>query len=191
MTLLLKLTLTTKTVILDQQELIFTQSLPPVLDSMGRPLVSGFAEGIQSDFGEYQQCLGIVSPNNEEREIRGKYCMMKAVMPFPPISSLSKVGDAPEGRIFSGLLEHYGLTQLATVRAFVEGLNLSNGTIYRMGICIPSQCSAHEFQHLLNACKCCLTLTNSKVRPIQCIGWEMKFIRGGFKWLVEAQGPEL
>lgn len=126
-----------------------------VLDSIGRPLVSGFAEGIQSDFGEYTECLGIISPKSEEREIRGQYCLMNAIMPFPPISSVSEADNMSEGRLYSGLLDHYGLGQLASVRAFVESLNLSNGTIYRMGICIPSQCSAHEFQHLLNACKCC------------------------------------
>ncbi|CAG2171092.1 unnamed protein product, partial [Oppiella nova] len=51
---------------------------------------------------------------------------------------------------FTKLLDHYGLTQLATLRGFIETLNMANGTLWRNGICIPSVCSAQEFERLLN-----------------------------------------
>ena len=121
---------------------------------MGRPLASGFAEGVQSNFGEYSECLNIESPKKPDTPpIKGRYCLMNAIMPFPPMDSYNENEQVADKQFFSGLLEHYGLVKLSTIRAFIEGLNLSEGTIYRMGICIPSQCSALEFQHLLNACK--------------------------------------
>ncbi|CAG2118575.1 unnamed protein product, partial [Medioppia subpectinata] len=61
------------------------------IDSMGRPLTSGFAEGLQSNFGEYSECLAITSPKTSKNTavINGQYCLVKAIMPFPPIHSLN------------------------------------------------------------------------------------------------------
>src|ERR1700743_2772522 len=121
---------------------------------MGRPLTSGFAEGIQANFGEYRECLNINSPKTDNKPvINGQYCMVKAIMPFPPVQSLDMSTMGEDRQLYSGLLDHYGLTRLSTVRSFVEALNLSNGTLYRMGMCLPHVCSAQEWQHLLNTCE--------------------------------------
>ena len=121
---------------------------------MGRPFTSGFIEGIQSNFGEYSECLDIVSPQSPGRtSIKGKYCLLKAVMPFPPIETFDENEPVDNQQFYSGMLNHYGLVKLSTIKAFIEALNLSNGTLYRLGVCIPSQCSPQEFQNLLNACE--------------------------------------
>ncbi len=121
---------------------------------MGRPLTSGFAEGIQSNFGEFSECLSIESPTTEDKTtIKGQYCLMKAIMPFPSIASYTEEDSKVDKGLYSGLLDHYKLHKLSTVRAFIEALNLSNGTIFRMGVCIPSVCSAQEFENLMNKCE--------------------------------------
>ncbi|XP_054155968.1 nose resistant to fluoxetine protein 6-like [Oppia nitens] len=132
------------------------------IDSMGRPLVSGFAEGLQSNFGEYRECLSIASPTDSQKPpITGQYCLAKAILPYPTVDSLTTpsasqvvVNNTIDGSIdtnlYTSLFTHYGLNRLATVRNFVETLNLANGTIFRLGICIPSQCTAREFESFLN-----------------------------------------
>jgi hypothetical protein len=37
-----------------------------------------------------------------------------------------------------------------TVKRIISGLNLAEGAVYRLGICIPSDCSAHEIETMIN-----------------------------------------
>lgn len=120
---------------------------------MGRFPPPGFIEGIQSSFGEFDECLDIKSPVVEEidRNFNGKYCLLKVKMPFPSIDSYRE--GEPVGQQFdfkSKLLESYGLTKLSTIRGMIEGLNIANGAIYSLGICIPSVCTADEIEDTIN-----------------------------------------
>ena len=110
-----------------------------VFDSYGSIKPSGLLEGVFADFGEYYECLNIESPIYEDiNSIKGKYCLMNVTLPIPPI-------DSSTGQQFKN-----GLTAILSSDLFITSLNNFNGTFYRMGICIPSQCNAHEFEHLLN-----------------------------------------
>jgi hypothetical protein len=37
-----------------------------------------------------------------------------------------------------------------TVKSIIDRLNLAEGAVYRLGICIPSVCSAHEIETMIN-----------------------------------------
>jgi hypothetical protein len=51
-----------------------------------------FAEGIQSRFGEYDECLEIRSPRNGENAtiFKEQYCLLKLILPFPPVESYTE-----------------------------------------------------------------------------------------------------
>jgi hypothetical protein len=106
-------------------------------------------EGIQSSFGEYDQCLNIESTQNENNPIiRGQYCLLNLIVPYPSIDSY-KEGEPIEKQEFS-LKGSYNFPKLSTVKNLIEGLNLSNGTIYRIGICVPHVCTPHEIEDTIN-----------------------------------------
>jgi len=107
------------------------------------------AEGVQSSFGEYDECLNIESPKKKNNPIiRGKYCLLTLILPYPSIDSY-KEGEPIVKQEFS-LKGGYNLPKLSTVRNMIEGLNLSNGTIYYFGICVPHVCTAHEIEDTIN-----------------------------------------
>lgn len=123
----------------------------PVIDSMGRLPPPGFAEGVVADFGEYDECLDIKSPVNQENvsTIEGNYCLMKVILPFPPKGSQIEGDYANRELNLGSKLGNPNLGEI-TIEKIIEALNRVNGTIYRMGICIPSQCKAHEVENLIN-----------------------------------------
>ena len=89
-------------------------------------------EGVLADFGEYYECLNIMSPKFEDiSTIKGKYCLMNITLPFPPIDSYTDQG--PKN----------GLIHILNSPSTISSLNIFNGTVYRMGVCIPlsMQCS--------------------------------------------------
>jgi len=106
-------------------------------------------EGIQSSFGEYDQCLNIESTQNENNPIiRGQYCLLNVNLPYPSIDSY-KEGEPVEKQEFS-FKGGNNLHKLSTVKATIEGLSILNGTIYRFGICVPHVCTAHEIEDTIN-----------------------------------------
>jgi len=119
-----------------------------VLDSIGPP-TSGFAEGIQSSFGEYDECLDIKSPNFEDNTnvFKGKYCLLKLILPYPTKEDESFNQTIGPGSRYANEMN---LQRFMTVKALVERLKLWNGALFRFGICIPSVCSAHEIENMLN-----------------------------------------
>ncbi|CAG2100017.1 unnamed protein product, partial [Medioppia subpectinata] len=95
-----------------------TVALGLVLDATGRPLESGFLEGVESNFGDYTECLDTESPQTPWlTPIRGQYCMLKVILPFPPMNS-SNIDRDKILPAFSMLLDYHGLHQLATQRVF-------------------------------------------------------------------------
>lgn len=116
---------------------------------MGNLWPSGFAEGLQSSFGEYYECLNIKSPSVQA--INGQYCLLKVILPLPPTDSYSEGEPILEEFDFiSSLTNSFNLHKLSSVKHMIERLNHSNGTLYNLGICIPSVCTAREFEDLLN-----------------------------------------
>ena len=51
-----------------------------MMDAMGRPIPAGISDGTITDFGSYDQCLGVKGPD----QIVGQYCLMKWAPPLPP-----------------------------------------------------------------------------------------------------------
>ena len=116
---------------------------------MGRFPPPGLLEGIQSSFGEFNECLDIRSPPTEDKRIDGKYCLLNVKLPYPSMQSYADGEPTPQSQSPS-LMEYYGLKKLSTTKSMIETLNLSNGTIYRLGICVPSVCTPEEIEDTLN-----------------------------------------
>lgn len=129
-----------------------------VIDSTAKIPV-GLAEGVISDFGDYEECLGIKSPeiydNSESPVIYGQYCLAKVVIPYPPIGSLAK-GD-PNPTLFDDVKEKIakplGFHNMQSIRQLIELLNYNNGSIYRFGICLPSTCEPKDIASAISQSK--------------------------------------
>jgi len=128
----------------------FTQII--VLDSVGRFPPPGFAEGVFADFGEYDECLHIKSPVYDKKSpiIRGQYCLMKVILPFPLRESVEETDSLDRGLNVSSKYGNNPLLRKLTIRSIIEALNIINGRIYRMGICIPSHCRADQIENMIN-----------------------------------------
>jgi hypothetical protein len=111
---------------------------------------NGILEGVYSDFGNYDECLDTSSPeSSEESLIEGQYCILKAILPFPEVNSYGKeVFDNEIIKSAKNFLKDLG--KHATIEIIITGLNLLNGTFYRLGLCIPSTCSAKEVENSIN-----------------------------------------
>jgi hypothetical protein len=114
---------------------------------------NGILEGVYSDFGNYDECLDTSSPeSSEELLIEGQYCILKAILPFPKVNYYRKeVFDyeiVKSAKILFKDLEKY-----VAIGKMITGLNLLNGTLYRLGLCIPSTCSAKEVENSINQSK--------------------------------------
>jgi hypothetical protein len=119
---------------------------------MGHFLPSGLAEGVSSSFGEYYECLDIKSPKNDENKdiIAGQYCLMKIILPFPSKESYREGEPVIQNAIDNKYAKEMNLEILATVKRIIDRLNLAKGVVYRLGICIPSVCSANEIETMIN-----------------------------------------
>ena len=95
---------------------------------------SGITEGVTHSMGEYDECLNIESDFNSQYDsvIKGQYCMANVVIPYPDTESSRHL--------------HIHIQQL------IDILNYNNGKVFKIGICIPSQCSAEEIQNTINQC---------------------------------------
>ena len=102
------------------------------MDSYGSIMPSGMLEGVLADFGEYYECLNIVSPIFEDiNNIKGKYCLMNITLPFPPIDS------------FTVQEPKKGLIEILSSRSTISSLNIFNGHSLPNGCLhtLPMQCS--------------------------------------------------
>jgi len=119
---------------------------------MGHFLPSGLAEGAASSFGEYYECLDIKSPKSEEDKdiFAGQYCLMKIILPFPSEESYREGEPVIQNTIGNKYAKEMNLEIFNTVKRIIIGLNLAKGAVYRLGICIPSVCSAHEIETMIN-----------------------------------------
>ena len=126
-----------------------------MVDSIGSFPPKGFFEGVFADFGEYDQCLSVQSPSvNALPTIQGKYCVSKFILPFPSIDFSSYHESGRElYDLFGFKAEEFAQLGKTTEKNMVEGFNMINGSIYQLGICIPSVCTPQEVETMLNKCK--------------------------------------
>ncbi len=79
---------------------------------------------------------------------------MKVILPYPPKGSYREGEKIIQNHGFSqNYAKEWNLQEINTVKDAVERLDLIEGVIYRLGICIPSVCSAQEFEYMLNKSK--------------------------------------
>jgi hypothetical protein len=123
---------------------------------MGRFPPPGFAEGLYSSLGDYDECLDITSPPNESNLlsssiIKGQYCLSKMILPFPSEESYRE-GEPVEKPFESNISykNDLNLYKFTSTKSLIEKLNQSNGSIYNFGLFIPSVCRAEEIENLLN-----------------------------------------
>jgi hypothetical protein len=116
-------------------------------------LPNGILEGVYSDFGNYDECLDTSSPeSSEESLIEGQYCILKAILPFPKVNTYGKaVFDNEIIKSVKNFLKDMEI--LVSIGKMTTVLNFLNGTLYRLGLCIPSTCSAKEVENSINQSK--------------------------------------
>ena len=132
-----------------------------VVDSIGSFPPSGFAEGVFSDFGEYEECLSIESPDIKRfPTVKGKYCLARLILPFP----VSNGEGVPNLTEVSSIIDMMGMSELnqITIDDLVNLLNVFNGITFNLGICIPSICDPEEVQDMLNKSETIILLNNLK-----------------------------
>jgi hypothetical protein len=125
------------------------------MDAMGKFPPSGLLEGVLSSFGEYEECLNIKSPPDENKSIlKGQYCLTKVILPYPAKDSYRN-GEPAYQEYGIGLqyAQEWNIQHMNTVEDKIQRLNIIEGIIYRLGICIPSVCTAQEFETALNRSK--------------------------------------
>lgn len=132
-----------------------------LLDSFGR-IDSGTFDGTVTNFGEYDQCLGIDFPgdvdllddihassgnddeDDPEESVVGKYCVLRIDIPMPPKPKRLRLHDPViklKGTSLENTILHYMSKTFDTLYS-LKG--------FRYGICIPSSCSAEEIESLIN-----------------------------------------
>lgn len=109
-----------------------------------------------SHFGEFDECLDILQPNESLNPIRGQYCLAKFILPYPGGKSGKRnQSNYPRDKIdlMSTFFQLYNLESYLTMDKLIELLNNQNGVTFRLGVCFPAACTADEFETLLNQCK--------------------------------------
>jgi hypothetical protein len=78
---------------------------------------------------------------------------MKIILPFPSEESYREGEPVIQNTIDNKYTKETNLETFNTVKSKINDLNLVEGAIYQLGICIPSVCSAHEIETLINRSK--------------------------------------
>ncbi|XP_074593824.1 nose resistant to fluoxetine protein 6-like isoform X2 [Brevipalpus obovatus] len=112
-----------------------------ILDSSGKP-PSGILEGTLTDFGSFEQCLGVKigasSSNTAIKKFEGKYCIMDIKAALEKNIDLSKrPKNIPEDSVVWN----------DVLREFWSKNNLLS---FRYGLCIPSACNRDEISEIAN-----------------------------------------
>lgn len=111
-----------------------------LLDSIGRP-PSGILDVTMSDYGDYDQCLEVVSlTRSGDEDFRGQHCNIQVEHPHIPALTKHAIARLPqilkEDSVYKDVLLTY--TRLQTSIAV------------RVGICVPSTCSKEDVFKMLN-----------------------------------------
>ncbi|KPM07480.1 hypothetical protein QR98_0059740 [Sarcoptes scabiei] len=117
---------------------------------------SGTLHGKFSSFGEWEECLNLESPQSSATGliVKSQYCMLEVKVPFPDVRNLEELKsvvskDHPWFQGVRKFLRNYRLHNLFTPYKMIELLQMTNGTVYRAGLCVPKLCKVHEIENLL------------------------------------------
>ncbi|EEC09129.1 hypothetical protein IscW_ISCW006886 [Ixodes scapularis] len=115
-----------------------------VLDSIGRP-PSGILDVTMSDYGDYDQCLEVLSPTAEgDEDFRGQHCNIQVEHPHIPALTKHAISKLPqllkEDSVYKDVLLTY--TRLQTAIGV------------RVGICVPSSCTAANLKLGVHVASC-------------------------------------
>lgn len=102
--------------------------------------------------------MGIESPQNYPIEIiKGRYCLIKTIIPIPPKHSYKMNEPTVPLEILKNisLLGHNIPFQLNQVIANMidVGNIVNNKELLNIGMCIPSTCSSQDIESIINYCK--------------------------------------
>ena len=129
--------------------------LATVLDSMGK-IPSGLTDGVTTSFGEYDQCLGITSPDivdyDDRFNIVGKYCLVRPYLPFSAIKDLENLKELNFlDEDIASVLKSMIKRDINTLKVLLS-FNLfdTKFIIFNLGVCIPSPCTSSDLRNVLN-----------------------------------------
>jgi hypothetical protein len=114
---------------------------------MGSLKLDGILDGVFSSLGEFDECLDIESPKSSDNPvIKGKYCLLKPIIPVPKVGSF-RIGDKRPNFSIEWLENRI---EDKYINSMIETFEFLNRTIFRFGICIPSTCSQTEVENAIN-----------------------------------------
>uniref|UniRef100_T1KJ36 Nose resistant-to-fluoxetine protein N-terminal domain-containing protein n=1 Tax=Tetranychus urticae TaxID=32264 RepID=T1KJ36_TETUR len=134
-----------------------------MIDATGRPFSAGLMDGTITDFGSFDQCIGLELPlkikpsgsivevddsrvsfeQNLGQSIRGQYCMVTYNIYLPPRPEHLNL----QSRIFNFTntpIEGTFLEEIA------ELIHVCYERVGRVGVCIPSSCSKDDFEQIID-----------------------------------------
>lgn len=121
-----------------------------LLDSIGRP-PSGILDVTMSDYGDYDQCLEVVSlTRSGDEDFRGQHCNIQVEHPHIPALTKQAIARLPQ------LLKEDSEERSAAMPSEVYKdvlltyTRLQTSIAVRVGICVPSTCSKEDVFKMLN-----------------------------------------
>ncbi|XP_054157259.1 uncharacterized protein LOC128955610 [Oppia nitens] len=114
------------------------------LDASGKLVSSGLLEGTLADLGNFDQCIGgYLEDTESEKQLNGKYCLVRITPPLPPLSPnlrySHKLFNFTDTSLDNPNIQH--LTSLA---------HNYYSNVYSLGVCIVSDCEANDINMILN-----------------------------------------
>ncbi|CAL1275764.1 unnamed protein product [Larinioides sclopetarius] len=101
-------------------------------------MINGILTGTLSNFGSYDQCVETVIPN---KNVRGQYCTIEAWPPLPPKPRFYALNQRLEA--FRRFENDTGM-----MGEFTKYLHLFYMFPFRVGVCVPSSCSASDIYNV-------------------------------------------
>ena len=127
---------------------------------MGHLMPSGLLEGVPASFGEFDECLDIESPPENGSPIYGQYCLLDPVIPYPKLENYYKIDEKinfiDSFKLLRDFLVENKINKYLEINPmlkFIEAMNLYNGSVFRIGICIPDKCDPEDVGRTINKCK--------------------------------------
>lgn len=135
-----------------------------MFNAWGRFPPAGILEGTLTDYGDYDQCLGI-----DQAPLQSEYCLVDVSVPMPPMPSSHNYFQ--KTRV---LQDYETMVNTSLAATFL------NDTIYRhfadrswaffyasirVGICLPRSCSRHDIGAMANAS---LARSGLEVAGVRC-----------------------
>ena len=129
-----------------------------VLDASGNLRDFATMTGRMWSYGDYRECLSLKSPMLKENfVIHGQYCTLEIQVPLPKMFDPFSVRESsikhPFLKQVQRFLRAYDAESLINTNKLHHLLHLFNGTIYRMGICLPELCEPEEVERIVANCK--------------------------------------